>query len=278
MWTCSEIAGQNNKNPRPLLNICEGVGMKKGSYTHEEFVNKVASVNPNVKILSEFKGVENKISIECQHQGVNEVYAYRLLKPNRHCCKKGYHQEKKGKTWISLEDRKQKYSCKLKDICFEHSFLLEDQKLHNLFCKKHNIHFNQWFSSLNLGIGCPECGRENKRKAGLKMIKIARKKQLDSGKAKFVSKNETKWLDSLNVPVRQKWLEDIRYSVDGFDPSTNTVFLYHGRFWHGCPVKFDPEMIHPILKIKMKQLYDRTIMIENRIRLAGYNLITIWGE
>jgi hypothetical protein len=91
------------------------------------------------------------------------------------------------------------------------------------------------------------------------MLDRARKQQLNLGKAKFVSKSETKWLDSLTVPVRQYWLRDVEYSVDGFDPSTNTVYLYHGKFWHGCPDTFDPEFIHPILKVKMKQLHLRNI-------------------
>jgi hypothetical protein len=81
----------------------------------------------------------------------------------------------------------------------------------------------------------------------------------------------------LEVPVRQKWLEDIKYSVDGFDPETNTVFLYHGKFWHGCIYTFDPELIHPILKVKMKDLYEKTMLIENQIKKAGYNLVTKWG-
>ncbi len=221
--------------------------------------------------------MENKVTVECQHHGTNEIYAYRLLKPNRHCCKKGYHEEKKGKVKVTLDDRKQKYKSILKELCFKDSFLLDDRKLHNIFCKKHNLYFSQWMSSLNVGVGCPHCGKENKRNAGLKMIKIARKKQFDAGRARFVSKNETKWLDSLEVPVRQKWLEDIKYSVDGFDPETNTVFLYHGKFWHGCIYTFDPELIHPILKVKMKDLYEKTMLIENQIKKAGYNLVTKWG-
>jgi hypothetical protein len=110
------------------------------------------------------------------------------------------------------------------------------------------------------------------------MLEVARQQQLSSGKAKFVSKAETKWLDLLNVPIRQHWLEDIKYRADGFDPGTNTVYLYHGRFWHGCPETFDPELIHPILKVKMKQLHEQTITWENKIRSAGYNLIIKWGK
>jgi len=36
-------------------------------------------------------------------------------------------------------------------------------------------------------------------------------------------------------------------------------------------------MQHPILKIKMKDLYEKTMYYENKIKEAGYNLITKWG-
>ena len=131
---------------------------------------------------------------------------------------------------------------------------------------------------MNKGIGCPECGKEHKHNAGVKMLKVARQKQLELGSAKYVSKSETKWLDLLDVPVRQKWLEDVQYSVDGYDASTNTVYLYHGRFWHGCLETYDPEEVHPILKVKMKQLYEQTLNWENKIKQAGYNLVVKWGK
>ena len=110
------------------------------------------------------------------------------------------------------------------------------------------------------------------------MLKVARQKQLELGSAKYVSKSETKWLDSLDVPVRQKWLEDVQYSVDGYDASTNTVYLYHGRFWHGCLETYDPDDIHPILKVKMKQLHKQTLSWEKKIKDAGYNLVVQWGK
>jgi hypothetical protein len=246
--------------------------MKKGSYSHQEFIDKVAKVNPDIKVLSEYLGIENQILIACKHQGSTSVYAYRLLKPGRHCCRQGYFENKKSSR-KTLQQRIELYQNRVSSvISFEHAILMNDQKLHNLFCQTHSVYFDQWFDSLRRGIACPQCGRENKRKAGVRMLGVARKQQIQKGKAKFVSKTETTWLDSLSVPVRQHWLEDVQYSVDGFDPSTNTVYLYHGRFWHGCLETYDPEMIHPI------QLFEKTIEWENKIQEAGYNLVTIWGK
>jgi hypothetical protein len=36
-------------------------------------------------------------------------------------------------------------------------------------------------------------------------------------------------------------------------------------------------MQHPVVKIKMKDLYNQTMQYEQKIKDAGYNLITTWG-
>jgi hypothetical protein len=253
--------------------------MKKTAYTQEEFVNKVKSVNPAIQVIGNYTGVENKIEISCKHQGHNMVYAYSLLK-YRNCCRKGYFETRILYNKKNIEQRKDEIDKKFnKSIDTTHAVYNNNRdKISNLLCVEHNVMFEQWVNSLTKGIGCPECGKENKRHAGIKMLEIARQRQLDLGNAKFVSKAETKWLDQLGVPIRQHWLEDVKYSVDGFDPFTNTVYLYHGKFWHGCPDTFDPEFTHPILKVKMKQLYEQTIEWENKIKNSGYNLITVWGK
>jgi hypothetical protein len=250
--------------------------MKKTAYTHEEFVNKVSTINPTIVVTSKYNGVENKIEIECSHLGKNIVYAYSLLKP-RHCCRKGYHANRIPAMKKDVESRKLEYSAIFGNTLDFSQATLDSQQLDNIVCNNHKISFKQWFSSLKQGIGCPKCGKEKKKDAGTRMLAVARKKQLDKGNAKFVSKVETTWLDELNVPVRQHWLEDVKYSVDGFNPTTNTVYLYHGRFWHGCPEKYNQNEIHPILKVKMEQLYEQTLSWENKIKEAGYNLIVKWG-
>jgi hypothetical protein len=252
--------------------------MKKSAYTFEEYVTKVKSVNPDIVVTGNYTGVENKIEISCKHQGSNMVYAYSLLK-HRNCCRKGYFENRTIPNKKDINNRKTEIiEIFANKIVTDNAVYNTDRdKILNLFCNKHQVVFDQWIGALRKGIGCPHCGKENKSVAGIKMLVLARKKQLELGNAKFISKQETKWLDELNVTNRQYWLEDVKYSVDGFDPITNTVYLYHGKFWHGCPETFNPDEIHPILKVKMKQLYKQTIEWENKIKQAGYNLITKWG-
>ena len=67
-----------------------------------------------------------------------------------------------------------------------------------------------------------------------------------------------------------------RTSVDGYDPKTNTVYEFHGDFWHGNPVVYNPSDINNKNKKTFGQLYQETIDKENRIRQNGYNLVVIW--
>jgi hypothetical protein len=52
--------------------------------------------------------------------------------------------------------------------------------------------------------------------------------------------------------------------VDGFDEKTNTVYQYHGCFWHGCIKCYSSDFINNKNKTAMQ------------IRNAGYNLIEMW--
>lgn len=251
--------------------------MGQKGYTKEEFVKLAEIANPNIKIIGEFVNTSSKILIKCEHSE-REIFAWQALKPKKYCCNSVYHKHRIPPQLKSLSERIEQYAPIFGVLLdFSAACLGSMQKLDNIKCNKHNILFSQWFDALRQGIGCPKCGKEKKKDAGTRMLAIARKKQLDKGNAKFVSKVETTWLDELNVPVRQHWLEDVKYSVDGFNPTTNTVYLYHGRFWHGCPEKYNQNEIHPILKVKMKQLYEQTLSWENKIKEAGYNLIVKWG-
>ena len=107
-----------------------------------------------------------------------------------------------------------------------------------IVCEKHG-EFVQHPSDHIGGTGCPRC-------------------------SKWVSHKERAWLDSIGVPDnkdhRQVWVGG--YPVDGFDSATNTIYLYHGSFWHGNPVRYAAEDINPMLNKTYGELYERTLTIE----------------
>ena len=93
-----------------------------------------------------------------------------------------------------------------------------------------------------------------------------------------ISKKETKWLDSLGIEtiIRQHRFDDINKVVDGFDPTTNTVYLFHGDFWHGNPDFYNPEDINPRTKTTFGALYEATLQYEALMQSQGYQVERIW--
>jgi hypothetical protein len=95
------------------------------------------------------------------------------------------------------------------------------------------------------------------------------------------SKNEQRWILSLGIKhietQKNFYLSDgSRIKADGYDPITNTIYEYHGKYWHGHPDRSDPDEL-----IKGKSAGDRyieTLIREIRLKELGYNLISFWGE
>lgn len=64
--------------------------------------------------------------------------------------------------------------------------------------------------------------------------------------------------------------------VDGFDENTNTVYQYHGCFFHGCKKCYNPDTINKLNNETMDDLYEKTVLRSNEIKAGGYNLVEIW--
>ncbi len=63
--------------------------------------------------------------------------------------------------------------------------------------------------------------------------------------------------------------------VDGYCNETNTVYQFHGCFWHGCEKCFKPDVINNKNHTSMSDLYKKTQEVSDLIR-KHYNLIEIW--
>ena len=96
-----------------------------------------------------------------------------------------------------------------------------------------------------------------------------------------VSSIASKWLDSLNIFVREYHIKFNKkgkrgFRVDGFDPETNTVYEFLGDYWHGNPEVFSSEEINPSNKKSYGALYKEAL---HRLRLleeSGFNVVYIW--
>lgn len=242
----------------------------------KEVLQKEIPESLGIEITGEYVNTDTEIEYKCVH-GIHFSLPWRIKK-FKHCCRAGYYES--GKMWesniLSIEQVRD-WALKTRiGIDVSSTYFDNDagyKRLRNIKCNKHSTFYDSRISTKKVG-QCPECFTEYNLEK-LKRAQVAAWSSQSSGS--FVSKSETKWLDELSVKDRQVWLKDVNYKVDGFDPDTNTVYLYHGRFWHGCPDTYDPEIIHPVVKLPMKDLYEKTIMYENKIKDAGYNLIVKWG-
>ena len=81
---------------------------------------------------------------------------------------------------------------------------------------------------------------------------------------------------ALNGGEKKLTIDDKTYKVDGFCEETNTVYEFHGCFWHGCPNCYKPNIINSKNQRDMGTLNDLTIEKRENIKSAGYNHVSTY--
>jgi hypothetical protein len=100
------------------------------------------------------------------------------------------------------------------------------------------------------------------------------------------SKPQIQWLEllmKLNNIYIQHALNDgefkipnVKYKVDGYCKETNTIYEFHGNYWHGNPKMFDSNSMNKTCNMTHGELYKKTLEKENIIKDLGYNLEVMW--
>ncbi|GBM64779.1 hypothetical protein AVEN_90514-1, partial [Araneus ventricosus] len=96
------------------------------------------------------------------------------------------------------------------------------------------------------------------------------------------SPDAIRWLDFIatkeNIFIKhalnrkgERKIDDI--TVDGFCEETNTVYQFHGCFYHGCPDCFEGDTLNSLTGATMKTLFERTANTTARLRNRGYIVI-----
>ena len=73
-------------------------------------------------------------------------------------------------------------------------------------------------------------------------------------------------------------LPAVGFSVDGYCQETNTVYEFHGCFWHGCPQCY-PTRNEKHLRLcdrTMQDVYEKSQQKINLLQALGYNVIEMW--
>ncbi len=71
-------------------------------------------------------------------------------------------------------------------------------------------------------------------------------------------------------------IPDTRYKADGYCKETNTIYEFHGDYWHGNPKLFESTVYNDSTKCTMGELYQKTLKREQIIKELGYNIVSIW--
>ena len=64
--------------------------------------------------------------------------------------------------------------------------------------------------------------------------------------------------------------------VDGYCEATNTIYQFHGCYFHGCPKCYNDLTKNKVSGFYMYELYEKTLRIDKILKEAGYNLETMW--
>jgi hypothetical protein len=112
------------------------------------------------------------------------------------------------------------------------------------------------------GNGCPQCGRNR------------------------ISKQAIEWLQMIrsthpNVQTGEQIEGEYRipntgYFADGYCPDTNTIFEFHGDYWHGNPNRYNASVFNERTKCTMGKLYEKTKQKRITCEKLGYRYVEIW--
>jgi hypothetical protein len=251
---CKEHGGfEQTPNHHLSGNGCRLCHIESSRTSQDDFIKESNTIHDSKYDYSEatYINANKNIIVICKSHGKFKQRA-------------SYHLSGGGCPKCSYSDKQSSMEDFINSANFKHSNkftygLAEYVNMHTkitITCPKHGNFEQSPLNHIN-GSGCPKCSN-------------------------IESKIATKWLDSLNIPhlIREHDLPEYpTYKpVDGYDPETNTVYQFHGDYWHGNlnNPKFKPDDINRNNKKTFGELNRLTNESDDWIRSQGYNLVVMW--
>jgi hypothetical protein len=223
------------------------------------------------KVFLDFKNNQTKVKLLCKIEGHGEF----MQSPNVHlkgsgCPKCGIvkkaNKRRKTKEEFILEAEKKHidengeplYFYNKVDYKNTHSKVIITFKIkgHEEFKQEPNHHLK--------GNGCPKCP------IGKQFSKIS----IDWLES-FAKDNNVYILHGANEG--EFLIPNSRFKADGYCKETNTIFEFHGCFWHGCLKCFpNQNEENRLLKKTYGELYESTFKKKQWIFSQNYNYVEIW--
>jgi hypothetical protein len=225
---------------------------KQNKSNKREFIEKSHIIHKNkydYKLVIYSRSNE-KVKIICPIHGIFNQ------SPNSHLSKHGCPNCSIDAKRILYSMGKEKFINKSKKI--HQNYYKYDQvnyKNNNtkvcIICPKHGC-FTQVPASHLAGNGCPKCSN-------------------------IISNPETEFLNEIGIKIRNYRLPEWKFkSVDGYDPSTKTVYEFLGDYWHGNPKKYKLDDLQHRRKVTFQTLLNETFNGFKKMKSFGYNVKYIW--
>jgi hypothetical protein len=228
------------------------------------FIEKAKEVHNEIYDYSKVNYIDSKtkVLIVCKKHGDFKQTPSGHLQ-GKGCCKCAF-----DKTGILKKSNTDEFIKKSKSIygdiftyentqyTYSHTNIIITCKEHGDFSIRPNNHINSFQ-------GCPKCQN-----------------------LKQHSKNSIIWLNFVmkyyNIIIdhaensKEYTIPTTRYRADGYCKNTNTVYEFHGSYWHGDPTRYNANLMNDTTNCTFGELYERTIEKENVIKMLGYNLVVMW--
>jgi hypothetical protein len=92
----------------------------------------------------------------------------------------------------------------------------------------------------------------------------------------FISKLNNIYIQHIGNSIQEFKIPTTRYLADGYCRETNTIYEFHGDFFHGNPKIFKSNGFNALCKKTYGELYKKTILKEQKIKKLGFKLIVMW--
>ena len=131
-----------------------------------------------------------------------------------------------------------------------------------LICPVHGSFFITPLAHLYLKQGCSKCSRKNYSRKAINWLNYVSYKD-------NIAIQHAECNGEFRIP-------GTKYKADGYCSTNNTIYEFHGCYYHGCALCFDAEDLNETTDCFFGDLFQKTINRESIIKSKGYNLVVMW--
>lgn len=246
-------------NPETIEKTCEWTGIPftvDWKHRNQRFIDRNA--------MYSWRKSQNRETVNCLNCGKPFERYKRILHPRNHkltqycsndCSTKSEYHRKKARDWTIKNQPMNSEKSRLK---------ISETKLKRYGDSSYN---NQ-----------EKCIKTCLEKYGVSHFFNSPKAIKSNGKriSKFQKRVYEEVMKRYPDSILEKYLEDVRCSVDIYIPSTNKIIECHGDYWHCNPIKCSPDYYNKAMKMTAQEVWDRDNDKKIKLERAGYTVEIVW--